>query len=77
MFLAFQNLRKQKRHYFSFALMLFLTAVIVNLSLVLSFQTSKAYDQNFNRLKTAQLNVLISQKQDSKDLLKRLIKFRG
>ncbi|WP_019778997.1 ABC transporter permease, partial [Streptococcus sobrinus] len=77
MFLAFQNLRKQKRHYFSFALMLFLTAVIVNLSLVLSFQTSKAYDQNFNRLKTAQLNVLISQKQDSKDLLKEIDKIQG
>lgn len=77
MFLAFQNLRKQKRHYFSFALMLFLTAVIVNLSLVLSFQISKAYDQNFNRLKTAQLNVLISQKQDSKDLLKEIDKIQG
>lgn len=77
MFLALQNLRKQKRHYLSFALMLFLAAVIVNLSLVLSFQTSKAYDQEFNQLKTAQLNVLISQKQDSEDLLKQIDKIHG
>ena len=46
-----------------------LTAFIINIALVLAFQTFNAYDSLFDELGTADINFIIPQIQDNKDLL--------
>lgn len=67
--LAMQNLKKQKSQYISFGIMLCITAFIVNIALVLAAQTSKAYDNRFEELNTADLNIIIPNAQDYNELL--------
>lgn len=57
--LAMHNLKKSKGQYISFGIMILITALIMNISLVLAFQTSDAYDDYFESLDTADVNVLI------------------
>jgi len=53
------NLRKARGQFISFGLVMMITAVILNTSLVLLFQTGKAYDKSFEELNTADISVSI------------------
>lgn len=67
--LVLHNLKKAKGQYLSFALIICLTAFIMNIALVLAFQTFGAYDDLFSELDTADINVLIPQFQDDDEIL--------
>ena len=53
------NIRKAKGQFISFGLVMMITAVILNISLVLLFQTGKAYDKHFEELNTADVSVSV------------------
>ncbi|MDE7430016.1 MAG: ABC transporter permease [Lachnospiraceae bacterium] len=67
--LTLHNLKKAKGQYISFGVFICLTAFIINIALVLAFQTFNAYDSLFDKLNTADINFIIPQIQDSSDLL--------
>ena len=67
--LTLHNLKKAKGQYISFGVFICLTAFIINIALVLAFQTFDAYDSLFDKLDTADINFIIPQIQDHKDLL--------
>ena len=67
--LTWHNLNKAKGQYISFGVFICLTAFIINIALVLAFQTFSAYDSLFDQLNTADINFIIPQIQDYKDLL--------
>ena len=67
--LTLHNLNKAKGQYISFGVFICLTAFIINIALVLAFQTFNAYDGLFDKLDTADINFIIPQIQDNKDLL--------
>ena len=62
-------MNKAKGQYISFGVFICLTAFIINIALVLAFQTFGAYDSLFDELDTADINFIIPQIQDDKDLL--------
>ena len=55
--LVIHNLKKTKGQYISFGLIICLTAFIMNIALVLAFQTFHAYDSLFWELDTADINI--------------------
>lgn len=57
--LVLHNLKKSKGQYASFGIIICITALILNIALVLSNQMSGAYDRRFEELDTAEINVLI------------------
>ncbi|MBD5464382.1 MAG: ABC transporter permease, partial [Lachnospiraceae bacterium] len=67
--LTLHNLNKAKGQYISFGVFICLTAFIINIALVLAFQTFNAYDSLFDKLDTADMNFIIPQIQDNRDLL--------
>ena len=67
--LTLHNLKKAKGQYISFGVFICLTAFIINIALVLAFQTFNAYDSLFDKLDTADINFIIPQIQDNEDLL--------
>lgn len=67
--LIIHNLKKAKGQYISFGVFICLTAFIINIALVLAFQTFNAYENLFDELDTADINVIIPQMQDNEDLL--------
>ncbi|MDE7238850.1 MAG: ABC transporter permease [Lachnospiraceae bacterium] len=67
--LILHNLKKAKGQYVSFGVLICLTAFIINIALVLAFQTFNAYDSLFDQLGTADINFLIPQMQDHEELL--------
>ena len=67
--LTLHNLNKAKGQYISFGVFICLTAFIINIALVLAFQTFNAYDSLFDKLNTADINFIIPQIQDSEALL--------
>ena len=67
--LTLHNLNKAKGQYISVGVFICLTAVIINIALVLAFQTFNAYDSLFDKLDTADINFIIPQIQDNKELL--------
>ncbi|MBD5481437.1 MAG: ABC transporter permease [Lachnospiraceae bacterium] len=67
--LILHNLKKAKGQYLSFGVFICLTAFIINIALVLAFQTFNAYDSLFDQLDTADVNFIIPQIQDHSDLL--------
>ena len=67
--LILHNLNKAKGQYISFGVFICLTAFIINIAFVLAFQTFNAYDSLFDELDTADINFIIPQLQDNKDLL--------
>ena len=67
--LTLHNLKKAKGQYISFGVFICLTAFIINIALVLAFQTFNAYDSLFDELGTADINFIIPQIQDDIDLL--------
>ncbi|MCM1172209.1 MAG: ABC transporter permease [Clostridium sp.] len=75
--LAMHNLKKSKGQYISFGVMLLITALIMNIALVLAFQTQDAYDDYFESLDTADVNVLIPKLQDYDGLADKIAKVDG
>ena len=67
--LIIHNLNKAKGQYMSFGVFICLTAFIINIALVLAFQTFDAYDDLFDKLNTADINFIIPQMQDNDNLL--------
>ncbi|MDE7249413.1 MAG: hypothetical protein K2N82_05895 [Lachnospiraceae bacterium] len=67
--LTLHNLKKAKGQYISFGVFICLTAFIINIALVLAFQTFNAYDSLFDKLGAADINFIIPQIQDNKDQL--------
>ncbi|MCM1183472.1 MAG: ABC transporter permease [Roseburia sp.] len=67
--LILHNLKKAKGQYISFGVFICLTAFIINIALVLAFQTFSAYDSLFDELDTADINFIIPALQDNEDLL--------
>lgn len=67
--LILHNLNKAKSQYLSFALIICFTAFIMNIALVLAFQTFAAYDSRFTELDTADINFLIPQFQDDSEII--------
>lgn len=75
--LIMHNLKKAKGQYFSFGFIICLTAFIMNIALVLAFQTFSAYDSRFHELDTADINLLIPQLQDHSELMTEIGKIDG
>ncbi len=75
--LTLHNLNKAKGQYISFGVFICLTAFIINIALVLAFQTFNAYDSLFDQLNTADINFIIPQIQDSNNLLAKVEKIDG
>ena len=53
------NLKKAKGQFISFGIVMLITAVILNISLILLFQTGDAYDKRFEELDTADVSVSV------------------
>ena len=75
--LTLHNLKKAKGQYISFGVFICLTAFIINIALVLAFQTFSAYDSLFDKLNTADINFIIPQIQDNDDLFAEVEKIDG
>lgn len=75
--LILHNLKKTKGQYLSFGLIICLTAFILNIALVLAFQTFDAYDSHFTELDTADINFVIPQFQDSSEIIDEMEKVDG
>ncbi len=67
--LTLHNLKKAKGQFISFGVFICLTAFIINIALVLAFQTFNAYDSLFDQLGAADINFIIPEIQDYDDLL--------
>lgn len=63
--LSVHNLKKLKGQYISFGLILMLTSMILNISLVLNLEMDTAYDTAFENYYTADINFCIPKAQDS------------
>lgn len=62
------NLKKSKGQYASFGIIICITALILNIALVLANQMSGAYDRRFEELDTAEINVIIPKMLSSDEL---------
>lgn len=71
------NLKKSRGQYASFGIIICITALILNIALVLANQMSGAYDRRFEELDTAQINVLIRGEFYSEELSKSLAELSG
>ena len=67
--LILHNLKKAKGQFISFAVVMLITAVILNTALVLLFQTGDAYDALFDELNTSDLSVTVPSQISSDELL--------
>lgn len=75
--LVMHNLKKAKGQYLSFGFIICLTAFIMNIALVLAFQTFSAYDNRFHELNTADINIIIPQLQDNSEIITEIEKMDG
>lgn len=75
--LVIHNLKKTKGQYISFGLIICLTAFIMNIALVLAFQTFNAYDSLFLELDTADINIMIPRLQDDDEIMTEIEKIDG
>ena len=75
--LIIHNLKKSKGQYISFGVIICLTALIMNIALVLAFQTFSAYDSRFYELDTADINFMISPLEEDGEIIGRLSKTDG
>ncbi|MCM1399522.1 MAG: ABC transporter permease [Clostridium sp.] len=75
--LIIHNLKKTKGQYFSFGFIICLTAFIMNIALVLAFQTFSAYDSRFDELDTADINFIIPSLQDDSEIIDEVGKING
>ncbi|MGN0462617.1 MAG: FtsX-like permease family protein [Ruminococcus sp.] len=75
--LILHNLKKDKGQYISFGIIILLTALILNLALVLTLQVDKAYDTRFSELNTATLNFCIPKSQDQSSVKDKCMEISG
>lgn len=75
--LIIHNLKKAKGQYLSFGFIICLTAFIMNIALVLAFQTFSAYDSRFYELDTADINFMIPPLADDHELITDIKKIDG
>lgn len=75
--LILHNLKKAKGQFISFAIVMLITAVILNTALVLLFQTGDAYDLLFDELNTSDLSVTVPSILSSDELLNEISKIDG
>lgn len=75
--LIIHNLKKAKGQYLSFGFIICLTAFIMNIALVLAFQTFNAYDSRFHELDTADINFIIPPLEDDSELVAEVEKIDG
>lgn len=75
--LIIHNLKKAKGQYLSFGFIICLTSFIMNIALVLAFQTFTAYDSRFDELDTADINFIIPQVQDNDEIIAEIEKIDG
>lgn len=75
--LILHNLKKAKGQFISFAIVMLITAVILNTALVLLFQTGDAYDLLFDELNTSDLSVTVPYILSSDELLNEISKIDG
>ena len=71
------HFKKEKGSYISFGIIVLFTAFMLNLALVLTFQVDKAYDEKFETLHTATVNVAIPKIQDTEELKEELEQLPG
>ncbi len=71
------NLKKDKGAYLSFGVVILITAIMINLALVLVFQVDRAYDNRLEALETATINVSIPKAQDKDELKEDLMELQG
>ncbi len=64
------NLKKEKSSFISFGIIILITALILNCAAVLLSQVDRAYDKKFEKLNTAELNVIIPEVQSNNELEK-------
>ena len=76
-FFAKYNLKKDLGQFISFRIILFTTALILNIAMVLAFQTGKSYDKIFADLNTSNVDVMIPKIQDNDDLEKKISDING
>lgn len=75
--LILHNLKKDKRQYLSFGIIILLTAFILNLALVLAFQVDKAYDKKSDTLHTADIYFCIPEWQNTDKLKEECLNLEG
>ena len=63
------NLKKDKGSYISFGIVIFLTAIMLNLAFVFMFQVDRAYDHKLEYMNTATISVTIPEIQDTDTLV--------
>ena len=66
--LILHNIKKSRGQFISFGIVMLITAIILNTSLVLLFQTGKAYDSLFDELDTADISVTVPHMLSSDEL---------
>lgn len=71
------NLKKSKGQYASFGIIICITALILNIALVLSNQMSGAYDRRFEELDTAEINVIIPKMLNNDELAEEIAALSG
>lgn len=71
------NLKKSKGQYASFGIIICITALILNIALVLSNQMSGAYDKRFEELDTAEINVIIPKMLNNDELAEEIAALSG
>ncbi len=64
------NLKKEKSSFISIGVIILITALILNCAVVLIRQVDSAYDEKFDHLSTATLNVIVPEIQNSSKLKK-------
>lgn len=71
------HLKKDKGSYISFGIIIFFTALMLNLALVLTFQVDQAYDAKFESLHTAAINICIPKMQNTEQLAEEIKALEG
>lgn len=71
------NLKKDKGAYLSFGVVILITAIMLNLALVLVFQVDRAYDNKLEALETAAINISIPYTQNMDELKEDLMALEG
>ena len=58
------NLKKEKSSFISFGIILLMAALILNCAVVLLRQVDSAYNEKYEKLSTATINVVVSETMD-------------
>ena len=71
------NLKKAKGQFISFGIVMLITALILNIALVLLFQTGDAYDKRFNELNTADISASVPSAFASEEIANDILDLSG